>query len=350
LAEGENVFYGLKAEKMQDLSRMERGFVRRPVLRTDTKQQEVNGMKKRALWKMAGLLALGLVSLACAGCAKKSAGTTKSVAVLTPYLSSTTTKQMVDMLENNIRAKGWNSTAVDTKNDFAALASRMEDLVASKVDAIVIVSADPSQIADQIKQADAAGIPVFGCDSGFIEGITVNATSDNYQMSELITNYLFDKMNHSGNLVILTHRPHPGIFKRNERLDRILAENPDIRVVTEQHVDVPNPIENARTVMENILLGNAEDGAITAVWCAWDEAAIGAVQAINDAGRKGIIVTGIDGNAQAVEYIDQGSALIATIEQNLTGMAEIVIQELEKYFAGETPTRGDRYAPAILYE
>jgi ribose transport system substrate-binding protein len=291
-----------------------------------------------------------LASLAGAGCARKGAGAAKSVAVLTPYLSSTTTKQMVDMLESNIREKGWNATAVDTKNDFAALASRMEDLIASKVDAIVIVSADPSQIADQIKQADAAGIPVFGCDSGFIEGVTVNATSDNYQMSELITGYLFDRINRRGNLVILTHRPHPGIFKRNERLDQILAENPDIRVVTEQHVDVPNPVENARTVMENVLLGNAGDGAITAVWCAWDEAAIGAVQAINDAGREGIVVTGIDGNAQAVEYIDQGSALVATVKQNFAGMAEIVIQELEKHFAGETAIRGDRYAPAILYE
>jgi ribose transport system substrate-binding protein len=306
-------------------------------------------MKKNVCFVLAGLLTLALVIPVLAGCARKEGAKAKSVAVLTPYLSSTTTKQMVDMLEKGIREKGWNPTTVDTKNDFAALASRMEDLVTSKVDAIVVVSADPSQIADQIKQADAAGIPVFGCDSGFIEGVTVNATSDNYQMSELITNYLFDRINHTGNLVVLTHRPHPGIFKRNERLEQILEQNPNIRVVTEQHVDVPNPVENARTVMENVLLGNAGDGAVTAVWCAWDEAAIGAVQAINDAGREGIIVTGIDGNAQAVEYIDQGSALVATIEQNFTGMAEIVIQELEKYFAGETLTRGDRYAPAILY-
>jgi ribose transport system substrate-binding protein len=293
-------------------------------------------------------LAALVLAAALTGCGK-GADKAKSVAILTPYLSSTTTKQMVDILDKNIREKGWNPTTVDTKNDFAALASRMEDLVTSKVDAIVIVSADPSQIADQIKQADAAGIPVFGCDSGFIEGITVNATSDNYQMSELISSYLFDQTNHTGNLVILTHRPHPGIFKRNEKLDQLLAQNPQIQVVTEQHVDVPNPIENARTVMENILLGNTAPGAITAVWCAWDEAAIGAVQAINDAGRTGIIVTGIDGNAQAKEYIDQGSALKATIEQNFTGMAGIVAEQLERYFAGETLVRGDQYAPATLY-
>ena len=149
--------------------------------------------------------------------------------------------------------------------------------------------------------------------------------------------------------MILTHRPHPGIFKRNEKLDQLLAENQRIQVVTEQHVDVPNPIDNARTVMENILLGSTAPGSITAVWCAWDEAAIGAVQAINAAGRAGIIVTGIDGNAQAKEYIDQGSALKATIEQNFAGMAGIVAEQLDKYFAGETLVRGDQYAPATLY-
>ena len=285
--------------------------------------------------------------LVLSGCSKSEKK--KSVAVITPYLSSTTTKQMVDILEKNIQEKGWTPTVVDTRNDFAALASRMEDLITSKVDAIIIVSADPSQIADQVKQADAAGIPVFGCDSGFIDGITVNATSDNYQMSELITSFLFDKMNRAGNLVVLTHRPHPGIFKRNEKLDEMLSQNPNIKLVTEQHVDVPNPIDNARTVMENVLLGNAGDGAITAVWCAWDEAAIGAVQAIIDAGRTDIIVTGIDGNAQAKEYIDQGSPLIGTIEQNFAGMADIVIQQLEQYFGGATLVRGDRYAPATLY-
>lgn len=302
-------------------------------------------MRKHCLLAIGLILAAGFV---LSGCAKTEK--TKTVAILTPYLSSTTTKQMADILETNIKAKGWSSTTVDTKNDFAALASRMEDLVTSQVDAIVIISVDPSQIADQILLADQAGIPVFGCDSGFIEGITVNATSDNYQMSELITNFLFENMNNAGNLVVLTHRPHPGIFKRNEKLDELLAQYPNIKLVTEQHVDVPNPIENARTVMENILLGNAADGAITAVWCAWDEAAIGAVQAINDAGRSGIIVTGIDGNAQAKEYIDQGSALIGTIEQNFAGMAEIVVAELEQYFNGVTLTRGDKYAPATLYK
>lgn len=273
----------------------------------------------------------------------------QEVAILTPYISSTTTKQMCDILESGMKAKGWTVTVTDTQNDFAALASRMEDLVTRGVDAIVIVSADPSQITDQVKAADDAGIPVFGCDSGFIDGITVNATSDNAQMSTLISEYLFEQMGDEGNLVILGHRPHPGLLVRMDTLTELLEDHPNINTVIEQHVEVPNPIDNAKTDMDNILLANQGEGAISAVWCGWDEAAIGAVQAIQDAGREGIIVTGIDGNEQAIKMIDDGTALIATIEQNFTGMAEIVVEQLEILFSGTTITPQEMYAPATLY-
>ena len=45
----------------------------------------------------------------------------------------------------------------------------MEDLVSAKTDAIVLVSTDPNMVEAQIEGAAQAGIPVFGCDSGFIE-------------------------------------------------------------------------------------------------------------------------------------------------------------------------------------
>ena len=55
----------------------------------------------------------------------------------------------------------------------------------------MLVSADPGQLSNQLQDVFESEIPVFGCDSGFIEGMQVNATSDNYQMGELIVKYLF---------------------------------------------------------------------------------------------------------------------------------------------------------------
>lgn len=273
----------------------------------------------------------------------------KNVTILTPYMSSVTTNQMADYLKTSLEKEGVKVTIVDTKGDMAQFASRIEDTVSAKVDAMVIISVDPAQVATQLQTAFDAGIPVFGIDSGFIEGMMVNATSDNYAMGKQITTYLFDDlMDGEGSIIMLTHRPHPGVVKRCEAADDMLVDYKNIKLITEQHVDVPNPIENARKIVENLLLSNSEKGSITAIWAGWDEPAIGATQACQDAGRDEIIVIGVDGNSQAVEMIEEGTNLKATVAQDFEGMSNIVSEEIVKMFNGETIEPGEKYAPGKL--
>ncbi|MFD1030229.1 sugar ABC transporter substrate-binding protein [Metaplanococcus flavidus] len=274
----------------------------------------------------------------------------KNVAILTPFLSSVTTKQMVDTLEQQAGDKGWSTNVIDTNGDVGALASRMEDVISSNVDAIILVSTDPNQVKSQIDSAEEKGIPVFGSDASYIEGMTLNATSDNAEMSKLISNYLIEQIGEEGNLIVFTHRPHPGVLKRTEVLDELLKDYPDINVITEQEIQVPGPIENSRQQMENLLLANKETDSITAVWAGWDEPAIGAAQAIQAANREDIIVTGIDGNSQAIEMIENGSPIKATVKQNFDGMAEIVIEQMENVFDGGEVEDTEMYAPAELIE
>lgn len=273
----------------------------------------------------------------------------RKVSLLTANLSSVTTNQMAEYMKQGLESYGIEVTIVDTKGDFGQLASRIEDSVSAKTDAIVLISADPVLVLSQLEVAFEAGIPVFGCDSGFVEGMQVNATSDNYMMGEDITRYLFDElMDGKGTVIALTHRPHPGVVKRSIAFDDLLKEYPDIKLITEQHVEVPGPIESARTIMENLLLSNSEKDSITAVWCAWDEPAIGATQALMDAGRSEVLVIGVDGNSQAVELINEGTNLKATMAQNFEGMANIVVTEIVKLFSGEEVVPEDQYAPALL--
>ena len=273
----------------------------------------------------------------------------KQVSLMTPYLSSVTTNQMVNDLEAQLKAEGAEVTVIDTANDFAALASRIEDVTASGTDAIVLVSADPTQLENQLQEAFDAGIPVFGCDSGYIEGMQVNATSDNHQMGELIVSYLFDDlMGGKGTVVALSHRPHPGVVKRSEAFDELLTTHPDISLITEQHVPAEQPINDAQDIVQNLLVSNPEKGSITAIFCGWDEPAIGATQACQEAGRDEILVVGVDGNEQAVSLIQEGTNLKATVAQNFDGMADIVVEQMGKLFAGETIQPGEMYAEATL--
>ncbi|MFC5404575.1 sugar ABC transporter substrate-binding protein [Cohnella soli] len=300
-------------------------------------------MKKGIMILTALLLLIGLT--AC-GSSKNSGS--KTISIMTPYLSSVTTNEMVESLKKLAADNGWKTNVIDTKSDIGQLASRMEDVISSKTDAIVLVSTDPNQLKSQIQRAKEKNIPVFGCDSGYIDGMVTNATSDNKAMSKMISEYLFEKIGANGKVVVLTYRPHPGVLARTLQLDEMLKDNAGITKVTEQQVVVPGPIENSRKQMESILLSNKAEGSITAVWAGWDEPAIGAAQAIEAAGRKDIIVTGIDGNSQAVDMIKKGSPLVATVKQNFTGMTEIVAKQIDLTFQGKAAEGTELYAPATL--
>ena len=293
------------------------------------------------------ILAL-LMALACMTAGAEMTG--KQVVLMTPYLGSVTTNQMVEYMKADLEARGAAVTVINTNNDFAELASKVEDVAeGGQTDAMVLVSADPSLIANQLQDAFDKGLPVFGCDSGFIEGMHVNATSDNSQMGELIVRYLFDElMGGKGTVIALTHRPHPGVVKRCEAFDEILKEYPEITLITEQHVPAEQPINDAQTIVENLLLANPEEGSVTAIWAAWDEPAIGATQALKEAGRPEVIVTGVDGNQQAAALVAEGGNLKATVAQNFKGMGEIVVDQMEKLFNGEEIEKGELYAPATL--
>lgn len=296
------------------------------------------------------LLAIMILFVGCSGATTDTAGDSdddaKEISIMTPYISSVTTNQMVNKMEELMVDRGWKVNIVDTKGDVGALASRMEDVISASTDAIVLVSTDPNQVSTQIELAASNNIPVFGCDSGFIDGMIVNATSDNYAMGEQLANWIFEEIGEEGKIIAFTHRPHPGVIKRSNAFDDLLPNFPNVELITEQHVDVPGPIESARQSMESLLLSNPDEGSITAVFAAWDEPAIGVTQAIQAAGRDEIIVGGVDGNSQAIEMIKEGTPLKVTIGQNFENMAEIVDEYLDKYFSNEEFEHGDVYAPA----
>ena len=72
----------------------------------------------------------------------------KKISAMTPYLTSVTTNQMAGYIKEDLEAEGAEVFVIDTANAFAELASRIEDVVSSGTDGIVLVSADPNQAVD----------------------------------------------------------------------------------------------------------------------------------------------------------------------------------------------------------
>ncbi len=270
------------------------------------------------------------------------------VAVLTPYLAAVATAEMIDGFKAEAGTMQWTVDVVDTAGDLPGLASRVEDVTAAGVDAIVLVSIDPAQIQAQVDAAKAAGIPVVTIDGARNGSTVLNVTSDNYVLGKTMSDFLIGAIGGKGNIVRFFHSAHPGVRQREIALDDALKANADVKEVASHYVQVPGQIDDSRAAMDAILLANPGDGAINAVWGAWDEPAIGAKLAIEAAGRGGIVIAGIDGNPQAIEAIKGCTAFIGTVRQGFGEMAKIAAAELNTVLAGGSPKSDELYAPVEL--
>ena len=260
-----------------------------------------------------------------------------TVAIVTPYMANATTKFVIDKFQEYGTAKGWNVTVTDTNADFNLLVSRIEDAVNQDVDAIVLGMGDPAQMTKGLESAKTAGIPVFGLDAGVADGVALNITSDNAALGEMSAHYLAEALGGQGNVVMFTHDPHPGVRARAEAAAAEFAKYPGITILEKKHIEVPGPVDFARTLTQDLLTANPDDGSIAGIWAGWDEPALGATQAIEAAGRTGISVVGIDGTDFAKAEIVKGGPFIATVQQDFDGMAQQLVDIVEQGLAGAAP-------------
>ncbi len=274
----------------------------------------------------------------------------QTIAVVTPFLAQPGTQFIVEGFEAAATTKGWSVNVIDTAGDVAAVISRIEDAVNQGVDAIVI-NVDPAQIVAGLEVAKDAGIPVFGMDSGADPLLVTNITSNGYAMAAETATYVVDRINGVGNVVMFVFDPFPPVQKRGIIADALFANHPDITVVDRITPDVADGgIADSRAQMEAVLAANPDEGSIAAVWAAWDQPALGALQAIEAAGREGegIVIVGIDANPQAVDAIAAGGNFEASVSQDFAGIGAATADAVERHLAGEVITQGVIYVPTKL--
>ena len=272
-----------------------------------------------------------------------------TVAVLTPYLAQPGTQFMVEAFQQAAEDKGWTVNVVDTAGDVAALNSRLQDVVTQGVDAIVI-NVDPTQVP-ALSEANDAGIPVFGMDAGTVPELVTNVTSNGYAMAAETASYVVDRLNGQGRIVMFVFPPYPPVQKRGIIAEAIFGNSPDIEIVDQVVPDVTDGgIADSRAKMEAILAANPDPGSISAVWAAWDQPALGALQAIEAAGREGegIVIVGIDANPQALEAIAAGGNFEASVAQDFLGIGSTTADLVEQHLNGTEITQTTVYVPTTL--
>lgn len=208
----------------------------------------------------------------------------------------------------------WNVSFLDSGGSGEATASNIQDAASRGVDAIIITMSDLRASRAAIDAAHAANIPVFSVDSGYIDGVVVDITTNNWAMSADVSTYLLDQMGGQGNLIFFRMAEHHGTRKRGDVMASILKEYPDVKVLAEHNIDYTAFFEDTSKTMEDYAARFGDE--INAVWAPWDEPAQAAINAMQAAGLSGVKVIGIDGHPQAVaEVCKPDSMMIATVSQ-----------------------------------
>jgi ribose transport system substrate-binding protein len=309
---------------------------------------------RRTFAGAAGLLVATAALAACGGedTTSTSAGTSASaaartIAVVSPYLSQQpATKEVVDKFTADAQAKGWKVTTVDTNNDFARMNTEITRAANNKVSAIVLGMGDPQQLGPGLKAAKAANVPVIGLDAGVADGVTANVTSDNKFLGETSAQAMLDAIGGKGSVLMFTYDDFEPVRVRGQAAKAFFASK-GVTVLDYVRIDAPNGLADAKAKAKDAL-AKYPAGKISGIWCAWDQAANGAYQAVEAAGRTDVKVTGVDGQDFALAAIQKKGAWVATVKQDWTGIAAKATDVLGAVFDGKAPAEQQNLVPGQL--
>jgi len=230
--------------------------------------------------------------------------------------------------------------SVPRETDFDQQARYVEQMVAQKVSAIVIAPADSKAIVIPLLEAQKRNIPIVNIDNR-IDSATAQQMGldvltfigpDNAAGAEKSTDYLIKMIGGKGNVAML--EGIRGVNNAEQRkvgfLRAVAKTNGAVKVAAMETAEWATDL--GKTKMEGIL---ARVPNLDGVFCANDNMALGAIAAIESAGRAGKIhVTAYDNLTAAQENILAGK-MDATIEQHPDLMGAMGVEYALKAVNGE---------------
>lgn len=219
----------------------------------------------------------------------------------------------------------------NAETDIAGQTSIMEDCIVKKVSALVVAPSQPSAAVATFDKADTAGIPVLLIDTdakwdkkksfigtGNLAGGTVGGQ------------FLAKNLKKGAKVVII--RGALGDATHDQRTNGAK----DAMVKAGLKIAAVQPANSDRnmgmSVMQNLLQTNPD---VKGVFCTNDEMALGAVRALQQAHKKGVLVVGFDGSPDALKSIRNGE-LTGSVAQQPYNIGAYGVDAAVKTVKGES--------------
>jgi ribose transport system substrate-binding protein len=242
------------------------------------------------------------------------------------------------------------TTGIKDEQDVARQIELVQQMVARRVDAIVLAPADSKALVAAAEQAQRAGIVVVNIDNRLDAGVlalrklTIPFVGpDNRKGARAVGAAVAARLARGAPVAILEGAPNAynGIQRQLGFIDA--ARSAGLNVVRSQTAQWETA--RANQVVSAIITEHPE---IQAVLCANDSMALGAVAALKAAGRAPeVLVAGFD-NISAVQQLVRNGQIAATADQHGDQLAVFGIQYALDMLRNRTRTPVDRETPVDL--
>jgi ribose transport system substrate-binding protein len=261
----------------------------------------------------------------------------RDVAIMTQVYAVPIVKDLVDKMSGSMTERGWKPSVSDTSNDFNKLNSLIQDAAARRVGAIVLVAADPEQIAPGLESAKTAGVPVFFVFGGTEprDDVMLMIASDDAGSGRNSAQALIDSYRGSGTVLMIGADAVPSNRVRTEAAQAAFKAagipTTDVKQITQPS----SSQEDGMNLTHDYIQANP--GELAGVWSVIDEASVGAAQALERAGTDGVPVVGVGGSEQARAEIAKGGPFTASVITDHRVIVSTLVNAMAANFDGTPP-------------
>lgn len=254
-----------------------------------------------------------------AGCTRKDAGSSYVVGFSQMESNNPWRIAQTKSLRDEAAKRGVSLVVTDAQGQTAKQVSDVEDLIARRVNVILLAPREFEGLTPALQAAKKANIPVILVDreaAGNAGEDFVTFLGSNFiEQGRRAADWLAKASNGKAEIVELTLTPGSSVARdRASGFKDEIAKYPGMHIIASQTGDASRA--KGQAVMENLV--QSLGSKITAVYAHNDEMALGAIRALKDAGKKpgtDVIVVSVDGEKAALEAIQRGE-LAVTVESN----------------------------------
>ena len=236
-------------------------------------------------------------------------------------------------MEQQLKAKGLKSQFADAKGDVSLQIQQVDDFINQGADAIIINPVDTQGVMPVIKAAEKANIPLIFVNRKpevTLSGKIAYVGSDSAQSGKMQIEALAEQMHNKGNIAILMGAlSTEEARQRTKAVEDFVSAHPGMKVVQKQTANWQR-----NEAVDKTLSWLQDGNDINAIVANNDEMAIGAIMALDQLKKKDVLVAGIDGTPDGLQFIKNGKMAV-TIFQDAKGQAIGAVNVASDMLAGK---------------